>query len=1173
VNDICMAKSRVLSVLASAFYIVIFLSSGAAPFSLTIPQRPATFPLERPRHVGSIMSWAAPSLKPSSETDLTGVVALSAGSGYALVLKEDGTVRAWGAPSPITTVPVNLSNVVAVAAGYIALALKEDGTVVSWGDPTKTNLPTGLNNVVAIAAGTVHCVALKNDGGIVSWGTSDFYKQISIPQTWTNIVSISAGNYTTAALEGNGVVHAIGYNEYGETNINGLSNVVAVSIASGSGLALHADGTVIFRGRSGMAHSKPMAADLTNIVAVSAGFQASLVLREDGTLEAWGENVYGRASVEMGGFKNIFAISSDGGYFLALKETPLPHRPDSFPLEAPLESGFVTAWGSNDHGESAVALSASNVVAVAAGSLHSLALKSDGAVIAWGDNGKGQTSVPVAVTNAIAVVAGSLHSLALDSAGRVHAWGDDAFGQASPPDDLNEVVAVAAGANHSVALTSSGRVVAWGANNYGQINVPPGLSGVVAIAVGEQHALALKSDGTVVAWGGNDFGETTIPNGLGSVARIAAGNHHSIALRSDGTVVAWGDNAYGQTSVPAGLRNVTAISARGYHTVGLKEDRTLVAWGSNFSNESIVPPNLGGIAALAAGATHNLAVKNPRLLTRANSFPLLRPTRMGTPVTWGQGAPTVPSGLTHVVAAEPGVYLESDGTVVGSISLTNVTIIKHFAAVQTDGTVVTWGNAPKPPPGVVAVDVDCGDHCLALNADGTVVGWGANEFGQSTPPLGQNDFVRVSVGSAFSMGIRGDGTLVAWGLRGFLDRWSPAVFPAGLSNVVSLSNDRGMSAAVEAGGNYAVWGQGYSSTPVPPKTLTDVADIQGGEPIMIALKKNSSVVEIGRLDFPGNYTPMPVGLNGVFAIGSLDGTHVVLRGFASAHAASAKAQVVNGFVVGLVVTDGGYGYSEAPTVMISGGGGSGATAVAQIENGVVTGFTITNAGSGYISLPDVHISAPTVFHPHLDIAPSAIQLNIHFSVGGKYQIESSPDGANWTAVGAPINVSSLEMSQQAAASNSIPRFRARPVAARATAQVVNGFVVGINLIEAGGGYSGPPIVTISDGGGSGAAATAQVSNGAVTSFNMQNAGIGYTSVPQVEIGLPQAAAPQIEVSLSELHLIQEVLPGLTYQIESSTDLSTWTAFGDTFSPDTGIVAVNVPFSDGTRFFQLREVAQ
>ena len=56
---------------------------------------------------------------------------------------------------------------------------------------------------------------------------------------------------------------------------------------------------------------------------------------------------------------------------------------------------------------------------------------------------------------------------------------------------------------------------------------------------------------------------------------------------------------------------------------------------------------------------------------------------------------------------------------------------------------------------------------------------------------------------------------------------------------------------------------------------------------------------------------------------------------------------ISNTVVGLSVTNGGSGYTTAPTVTISGGSGSGATATA-IMNGVsVTGFTLTNAGSGY----------------------------------------------------------------------------------------------------------------------------------------------------------------------------------------------------------------------------------
>ena len=53
------------------------------------------------------------------------------------------------------------------------------------------------------------------------------------------------------------------------------------------------------------------------------------------------------------------------------------------------------------------------------------------------------------------------------------------------------------------------------------------------------------------------------------------------------------------------------------------------------------------------------------------------------------------------------------------------------------------------------------------------------------------------------------------------------------------------------------------------------------------------------------------------------------------------------------------GYTTAPTVTFSGGGGTGASATATIDaSGQVTGITITNGGSGYTSAPTVTISPP-----------------------------------------------------------------------------------------------------------------------------------------------------------------------------------------------------------------------
>ena len=152
------------------------------------------------------------------------------------------------------------------------------------------------------------------------------------------------------------------------------------------------------------------------------------------------------------------------------------------------------------------------------------------AVVAWGDNFYGQATVPGDLSGVMAVAAGSLHSLALKSDGTVVAWGNNYFGQATVPAELSDVTGVAAGYAHSLALKSDGTVVAWGLNTDGQATVPGDLSGVMAVAAGDLHSLALKSDGTVVAWGDDFYGQATVPGDLSGVTSISAGGAHNLAL-------------------------------------------------------------------------------------------------------------------------------------------------------------------------------------------------------------------------------------------------------------------------------------------------------------------------------------------------------------------------------------------------------------------------------------------------------------------------------------------------------------------------------------------------------------------------------------------------------------------------------------------------------------------
>lgn len=92
------------------------------------------------------------------------------------------------------------------------------------------------------------------------------------------------------------------------------------------------------------------------------------------------------------------------------------------------------------------------------------------------------------------------------------------------------------------------------------------------------------------------------------------------------------------------------------------------------------------------------------------------------------------------------------------------------------------------------------------------------------------------------------------------------------------------------------------------------------------------------------------------------------------------------------LTNPGFGYTIAPKVSFTGGGGSGAVGIASIGNGIVGIITVTHGGSGYIT-------SPTVTFSGISSIPASAYAVIN-SIGEVSEIRIRNSGLGYTA--API---------------------------------------------------------------------------------------------------------------------------------------------------------------------------
>jgi alpha-tubulin suppressor-like RCC1 family protein len=568
----------------------------------------------------------------------------------------------------------------------------------------------------------------------------------------------------------------------------------------------------------------------------------------------------------------------------------------------------------------------SDAIALAAGGLHTCAIRKTGEVVCWGDNSEGQfgngtfasSDVPVpvsGVSDAIAIGAGGSHTCVVRVSGEIACWGtnfegelgDGSFSQSLVPvavAGLSDAVSVTGGSSYSCATRRNGEVSCWGASNLGELGSVPivfssgspvpvvvdNLLDAVAIDAdaASSFTCAVRATGEVVCWGlsesqNGEFVNSPVPvavAGLSDAISVTTGSSHACALRRTGEVACWGFGSEGELGNGAfttsgvvavsGLSNVVALAAAVDHTCAVRSSGEALCWGEGPTGElgngaaqdSVVPTDVVGLSDAAAVNSGAYHACALRSTGEVACWGRGSSGQLGHGTMTGSSIPVAVSGLSDAVGVAAG--------------------ISHSCAVHGGGTVSCWGYGPFGELG----------NGGNLDNGGVVL---------SSVPVtvsGLNDALAIG-GSEHSCVVRRGGQVSCWGggIFGELGDGNPAnpdgtsiyssavpVTVLGLSDAVAVAGGENHTCALRSTGEVDCWGSALelgngasksSAVPVAVSGISDARAVAAGDFHTCALRAAGAVVcwgdnssgQLGDGTFVDAAMPVPVsGLSDAVAL-------------------------------------------------------------------------------------------------------------------------------------------------------------------------------------------------------------------------------------------------------------------------------------------------------------------
>jgi alpha-tubulin suppressor-like RCC1 family protein len=660
-----------------------------------------------------------------------------------------------------------------------------DGGTTSSNVPVATNAVGVLTDktVLKVTMGETYSLALASDGTMSAWGSNTYGElgdntfvartsPVAVYQAGVlsgkTVVSIASGFYHNLALCSDGTLASWGYNAYGSLGDDSVTTrkiPVLVNKASGSAL----------QGKT--------------VAKIFAGTYHSLALCTDGTLVSWGSNVYGELGDGTTTSRDQAVLVNTSTALLG--KTVVDVVAGYLYTVALCSDGTVAAWGLNSSGQlgnnsntnastpqavnttaGVSALALKNVVRIAAGFSHTLALCSDGTVVAWGLNGHGAfgdnsvnsswVPVPVSTASGVSVLHGKT------------------------------VTSIAGGQYYSVARCSDGTLASWGYNYYSTLG-----DGTAAA-----NRLAPVAVSTSTLSGDQVFTQVNTQAGNHALALVASGQP-GIAVEESATTLTDGSSTvnFGTVFYAASTTVAPAVKTFTIRNIGTGELNSLSvtkagAASANYTvsplSSTTVPP--GGTATFtvsfvpsATGARAATLDVISNVTGSANPFDIsLTGTGSSTAVVanYYDGSEIPVTAATFTASSKTFTgnlgYAPLPGTDLTVVSNTGTAVISGtFTSLPQWSTVTLTYNSVNYNFTINYFGGD-GNDIVLISTDRRLFAWGQNNYGQRgdtdtsslqrlplpLPDLGVlagKSIVSVATGSQHSVALCSDGFVAAWG--------------------------------------------------------------------------------------------------------------------------------------------------------------------------------------------------------------------------------------------------------------------------------------------------------------------------------------------------------------------------------------------------------------------------